>query len=210
VLDVACGVGFGLDLLRAAGARPLGADYDHATLVEIRDRLGSIPVLRADAARLPFPTASLDAVVSFETLEHVQDGRAMVCELRRVLKPGGPLILSTPNREFGPQQRHTANPFHVREFSAEELRSLLAERFSEIQLFGQYPSPEYRYVPFLMLERDLRPRTLAWKAMLRLPFPVRQRIALAVSGRPFYPSEGDYSFEPERTQGSHALVAIAR
>ena len=210
VLDIACGSGFGLVMLIDAGATPIGVDYDAEPLVAIRASLPNVRLVRGDGTRLPLESASIDQVVSFETIEHVPDARAFVVELRRVLKPGGRLVLSTPNRAFGPLERHTGNPFHVREFTADELRGLLGECFDFVQLYGQRPRSEYRYVPFLMVEPHLEPTALAWKTLARLPYPIRNRVALTVSGRPFYPSEMDYCFDADATDGAHALVAVAR
>jgi SAM-dependent methyltransferase len=209
VLDIACGSGFGLSLLHQVGARPLGCDYDAHTLASVRRRQPGTPLVVADATRLPMRTASMDQVVSFETIEHVPDAQALVAEVRRVLRPGGRLILSTPNREFGPLERHTSNPFHVREFTAVELREMLASCFSRVQLFGQRPVADYRYVPFLMLESDRRPSALIWKLLVRLPFGLKNRLALALGGRPFYPGEADYAFDRDATDGAHALLAVA-
>jgi ubiquinone/menaquinone biosynthesis C-methylase UbiE len=210
VLDVACGSGFGLQMLTAVGARPVGVDYAADTLHQIRQRLPDATLLRADATRLPLQSASIDQVVSFETIEHVPDARALVHEVRRVLKSGGRLVLSTPNRAFGPPERHTGNPFHVREFTADELRELLDECFQSVRLFGQRPSTAYRYVPYLMVGSHRELSALVWKVALRLPFAVRNRLALTVSGRPFYPGEEDYCFVPDHTDGAHALVAVAQ
>jgi SAM-dependent methyltransferase len=210
VLDVACGAGFGLQMLRQAGACPIGVDYDASALSEVRDRQAGARLLRGDATRLPLQDASIDLVVSFETLEHVPDAAALVAEIRRVLKPGGRLVLSTPNRRFGPPERHTGNPFHVREFTADELRDLLRESFEQVQLYGQRPTAAYRYVPFLMLEPHSEPSALAWKLLVRLPFGVKNRLALALSGRPVYPGEEDYRFVADACEGAHALVAVAR
>jgi ubiquinone/menaquinone biosynthesis C-methylase UbiE len=210
VLDVACGSGFGLRMLTAARARAIGVDYDDDTLEQIRREQPSATIVRADATQLPLETASVDQVVSFETIEHVPDACAMVGELRRVLRPGGHLVLSTPNRAFGPLERHTANRFHVREFTADELRALFADCFTRVQLFGQRPMAAYRYVPFLMVDAHTEPSALAWKLMVRLPDGLRNRLALALSGRPFYPGETDYCFDAEATDGAHALVAVAR
>jgi len=202
VLDVACGAGFGLDILQR---RVIGLDYDPVTLKHIRGH----QLVRGDATCLPFQTGSFDNVVSFETLEHVRDAAALIAEVRRVLKPAGRLILSTPNKSFGPLERHTQNPFHIREFTAEELRELLRAQFAQVTLYGQRPSSHYRYVPYLMVEPTRTPDALLWKAQTRLPYGVKNRFALLTTGRPFYPSERDYCFEPERTDGAHALLAIA-
>ena len=114
-----------------------------------------------------------------------------------------------PNRAFGPPERHTGNPFHVREFTADELRDLLRASFDQVQLYGQRPSEAYRYVPFLMLEPHNEPSALAWKLLVRLPFGLKNRLALALSGRSVYPSEEDYRFVADACDGAHALVAVA-
>jgi SAM-dependent methyltransferase len=137
----------------------------------------------------------------------VPDARAMVHELRRVLRPGGRLVLSTPNRTFGPPSN---NPFHIQEFTAPELAALLGESFSHVTIHGQRLASGYRFVPFLMVNRDLHPRALAWKLLNRLPFALKDRVARLVSGRPFYPGEADYCFEPDHTDGAHALLAVAQ
>lgn len=210
VLDVASGAGFGLELLLEAGACPVGVDYDAAAVADTHRARPTMKLVRADATRLPFPPEAFNVVVSFETIEHVRDARALVGEIRRVLRPGGKLVLSTPNRAFGPPERHARNPFHIREFTAAELRDLLAEAFTDVQLFGQRPLAAYRYVPYLMLQPDRSSRAVMWKLMVRLPFRVKNGLALALSGRPFYPGESDYCFEPGQYDSSHALLAVVR
>lgn len=210
VLDVASGAGFGMQMLRAAGACPVGVDYDQDALYEVRRIEPQATLVHADATRMPFRDATIDVVVSFETLEHVPDAGAMVREIRRVLKADGCLVLSTPNRGFGPRELHSTNPFHVREFSADELRDVLCASFSTVDVYGQRPTPHYRYVPYLMIDPHYEPSALLWKLQLRLPLRVRERIALLVSGRPFYPDERQYTFDRDDTERAHALVAVAR
>jgi len=209
VLDVACGAGFGMQVLRHVGACAVGMDLDTSALIEARGIDASVPVVRADATRLPLPDRCIDLVTSFETLEHVSEAAMLVRELRRVLRPGGRLVLSTPNRAFGPPELHSGNPFHIREFTAVELRELLVECFDEVQLFGQWPSPHYRYVPFLLVRPAFEPEALIWKALNRLPFGIKQGVAKALGGRSFYPGEDDYVFVLDKTEGSHALIAVA-
>ncbi len=209
VLDLACGAGFGLSILRAAGAHAVGMDLEWAALVEAKRFGEGAPLSQADAACLPLPDASLDLVVSFETVEHVPDAAAAIAEFARVLRPGGRLVLSTPNRAFGPPGLHTRNPFHVRELTGGELRELLGERFEAVELHGQHVDPSYRFVPFLMVERDLSPSAVAWKVVNRLPGRVKDRLARLLSGRPFYPTEMDYRFPRDRWHDAHTLVAVA-
>jgi SAM-dependent methyltransferase len=211
VLDVACGAGFGLHMLRQAGARTLGLDLNPHALAEARRLDPAAPVARADAACLPLADRSFDLAVSFETLEHVPDASALVRELRRVLRPTGRLVLSTPNRLFGPPELHR-NPFHVREFSGDELGTLLHTCFERVELFGQRPVAAYRQVPFLLLpgQRRLDPATLSWKLLNRLPFELKDALARALTGRPFYPGEHHYRFVPGRWQSAHTLLAVAR
>jgi SAM-dependent methyltransferase len=210
ILDVASGAGFGLQMLREASGYPIGLDYDADALREVRRLEPDAALVHGDATRLPLGTASIDLVVSFETLEHVPDAGAMIKEIRRVLKPGGRLVLSTPNRAFGPPERHTGNPFHIKEFTAAELHALLSEAFKDVQLYGQVPDENYRYVPFLMIESQREPAAIVWKLLVRLPYALKNRLAMALAGRPFYPGEEDYCFDPDGAEAAHALVAVAR
>jgi len=200
VLDIACGAGFGLCMLREAGARATGMDYDVSTL------RGIDQVACADAARLPLPDRTVDLAVSFETIEHVPDAAAMLRELRRVLREGGCLVLSTPNRAF----RASANPFHVQEFTADELRALLCSHFESVAIYGQWPTQHYRYVPFLMRQPHWDPAEVVWKLLNRLPYPLKDGVARALTGRSWYPGEADYRFERDALEGAHALLAVAR
>jgi SAM-dependent methyltransferase len=209
VLDVASGAGFGLQMLRQAGARATGVDYDAAALDDVRALEPNARLVRADALRLPIADRSVDLVVSFETIEHVADAGQFVRELERVLKPRGRLVLSTPNRAFGPPELHTGNRFHIKEFIADELRALLSTCFADVKLYGQRPSPAYRYVPYLLVTRRFEPGAIAWKLLTRLPFSVKNSLALTLTGRPFYPSEDDYFFVRDDAD-AHALVAVAQ
>lgn len=130
VLDVACGAGYGTALLGATGA-----DLSLAALRTARKRYPA-PYAAADAARLPFRRDAFDAVVSFETIEHLPDAPRFVAECARVLKPHGLLIVSTPNRElWSPRSPRPCQRHHVREFNRREFLDVL-KPFS-VQLFGQ-------------------------------------------------------------------------
>jgi len=89
---------------------------------------------------LPFPDASFDAVVSFETLEHIAAQEPFLAEVRRVLRPDGLLILSCPNKAEYSDRRGVTNEFHVRELYRDELAALVARRFTHAVWYGQRPS----------------------------------------------------------------------
>ncbi len=111
VLDIACGVGYGAGLLQSAGCRVIGVDYDPATIAEARRAFPDVQFETGDALALPFEDSAFDAIVSFETVEHVDDGQAFLDEMKRLLVPGGSLIISTPNI------RYTSHPaYHLKEY----------------------------------------------------------------------------------------------
>ena len=136
VLDVASGVAYGTPLLRAGGAhRVYSADIAWEALSYGQMHFGAVGAA-AGGDRLPFPAGTFDAVVSLETIEHVPDPGAFLLELRRVVRNGGPFLLSTPNKGTSSGN----NPHHLVEFSAEELEGLLiGAGFGVARRYGQQP-----------------------------------------------------------------------
>lgn len=218
VLDAACGVGFGARMLAEAGARQVvGVDLSNEALAEARaTSVGRPPLLtQADLEHLPFPSASFDLVVSMETIEHVAQPEQVVSEFARCLVAGGTLVLSTPNRLYrpGPDGR-PRNPYHLREYAPEELERLL-EPWFEVALYGQVVDQAYPAVPFLLRpeQEGLRSwqavRLIPWKLANRLPYRLKNGLSVALSRRPFYPSEAHYSFRPDAAAVAHDLLAVA-
>ncbi|MFN7012758.1 MAG: class I SAM-dependent methyltransferase, partial [Bacteroidia bacterium] len=73
-----------------------------------------------------------DKAISFQVIEHIEDDLLFLAEIQRVLKPGGQLILTTPNIKMS----LTRNPWHVREYTLEELKTLLEKYFSKVEMKG--------------------------------------------------------------------------
>jgi SAM-dependent methyltransferase len=131
VLEAGAGEGYGVGLLRAAGCtRVIALDYDAPAVRHGAARYPAASWSRGNLAALPFATGSVAAVSSFQTLEHLWTPWEFLAECARVLVPGAPLILTTPNRPvFSPglgRGQKPPNPYHVREFDAEELRDTVA------------------------------------------------------------------------------------
>jgi SAM-dependent methyltransferase len=130
-LDAGCGEGYGLALLRAAGAdRVLGVDLDAVTVAHAQARYAGpgtgIEVAVAELREIPLPDHAAQVTVSFQVIEHLHDIPGYLTELQRVAAPGGELLLATPNRlTFTPGSDTPVNPFHTVEFTAAELTRLL-------------------------------------------------------------------------------------
>ena len=141
-LDVACGEGYGSALLAGAAASVVGVDVADDVVAHASARYRDRPNLRFEAgsaARLPLADASVDAVVSFETIEHLprDDQPGMLAEIARVLVDGGVLILSAPNPVEYSEKRDYRNPFHIHEPAREELDALLARHFTARRWYRQ-------------------------------------------------------------------------
>jgi protein-L-isoaspartate O-methyltransferase/GR25 family glycosyltransferase involved in LPS biosynthesis len=139
VLDIACGEGFGSAMMAEHAERVWGVDIDrhavaHASANYARDNLR---YLVGSCAGIPLPDASVDVVVSFETIEHHDEHDAMMDEIRRVLRPGGVLVISSPDKRTYSDERAFRNEFHVKELYAEEFAALLKSRFPHVTMFGQ-------------------------------------------------------------------------
>jgi SAM-dependent methyltransferase len=131
VLDAGCGEGYGLAMLADAGAgRVIGADLDAATVAHATrtyaDVDARIEVVAAELMSLPLADDEVDLTVSFQVIEHLHDIPGYLRSLVRVTRPGGGVLIATPNRlTFTPGSDTPVNPFHTREFTAAELEQEL-------------------------------------------------------------------------------------
>jgi SAM-dependent methyltransferase len=135
VLDVACGDGYGTRMLARKVAECYGADIDVET-ISVAKRMTipseSIHFYAEDVTQMSFSNDFFDAVTSMETVEHV-DGHSYMREVFRVLKPGGVLILSTPQNSMG---AIPVNAQHIREYSLNELIDLCSQYFNIQTIIG--------------------------------------------------------------------------
>lgn len=140
VLDIACGTGYGTSYLSGKGAKIIvGGDIskDYLKYAKHHYNKKGLYYIRLDAVDLPFIDECFDVIISFETIEHLSEYMRFLEECKRVLKAGGIIICSTPNKRiFSPHQKVSA-PVHVQEFYLEEFHDLLREYFTNISLYGQ-------------------------------------------------------------------------
>jgi len=141
VLDIACGIGYGCDIMK--NKQPAifiigGDNYFSGLKYGKKVYHEEIKFCQIDGLHLPFKDSSFDTVVSMETIEHLVDLRKFLNEVFRILKKDGYFICSTPNRLFTERIRaEKENPFHLKEYVHDELRDILSNYFKEIQSYGQ-------------------------------------------------------------------------
>jgi SAM-dependent methyltransferase len=141
VLDVGCGFGHGTWLLLKAGAdRVVALDVNTSRAAQVSRLCADLKrgsVLAMDAERLAFKDRSFEVVTCFEVIEHVLKPGMLLCELRRVLKENGVLLLSTPNRgvRLLPLQRPW-NPEHLREYGLKAFQRSLRTYFRSFKVLG--------------------------------------------------------------------------
>jgi len=139
VLDIACGEGYGSNLLIETAQSVIGVDaaedaIAHARQTYVRSGL-QFEVGRCDA--IPLKSNSVDVVVSFETIEHHDRHDEMMAEISRVLRADGVLIVSSPDKYEYSDVPGTTNSFHVKELYLGQLLALLQGKFRNIAVYGQ-------------------------------------------------------------------------
>ncbi len=141
VLDAGCGVGYGAARLELAGGTVLALDSASEAVRCGQGAHSGVRFVQGDCTALPFADRSLDLVVCFEVIEHLEAWADLIAEAARVLAPSGVLLVSTPNRSYYGASRNEPNPFHVHEFDYDEFRSALAEVFPYTVVFCENHVP---------------------------------------------------------------------
>jgi 2-polyprenyl-3-methyl-5-hydroxy-6-metoxy-1,4-benzoquinol methylase len=145
VLDMACGEGYGSEVLSRSAASVVGVDanpeaHEHARLRYVRQNLRFARNLVETFAE------PCDVVVFLQTIEHVQDPGAILEHFKAMLAPGGVAYVSTPNvlTLAGPDREKSDNPWHVKEYRAHEFRALCEAHFESVELLGLFHARKLR------------------------------------------------------------------
>ncbi len=203
VLEAGSGEGYGANMIAGVATRVIGLDYDVSAVEHVRAAYPRVEMIQGNLAELPFDDESVDVVVNFQVIEHLWDQAQFLRECSRVLRPGGELLISTPNRiTFSPGRDTPLNPFHTRELNAAELSELLVGAGFRVEVMtGVHHGPA-------LAELDVK-----WGGSL-----IDAQIQRALAGEP-WPAElaadvaavriDDFELTAEDIDASLDLVAVA-
>jgi len=171
VMEIGSGTGYGTAELAEAGLEVYAVDRVMPDKGARHPRVGFV---RGDAAAIPVVPDAFDLVVSFQVIEHLEDPMPYVASIAHMTKPGGMAIITTPNIT----QSDRENPFHLHEYTAEELTALLGTHFEEVEMLGVSATPE------AMLYFDERLRRI--RRIVRLdPLGLRKTLPRGIIDRLF-------------------------
>lgn len=181
VLEPGCGEGRGISVLSGLADEYVAMDKIGTVISKLKEQHKHVDFRQSVFP--PFdnlPDDSFDVVISFQVIEHIQNDRQFLAEIHRVLKPGGKAIITTPNIKM----TLSRNPWHVREYTGEELKELASTIFSDVQMKGiagndkvmNYHNQNRESVNKIMRFDilDLQHRLPAW--MLRIPYDLLNRL----------------------------------
>ncbi|NMH29489.1 class I SAM-dependent methyltransferase [Flavobacterium silvaticum] len=139
VVDIASGEGYGSAILATKAATVIGVDIDAQAVAQAskKYRRNNLEYRTGSAAAMPIDDQSVDVLVSFETIEHHDQHEEMFREIRRVLKPGGLLIMSSPDKKYYTDIPKRNNPFHIKELYLEEFEALSRQYFPHADIYLQ-------------------------------------------------------------------------
>jgi ubiquinone/menaquinone biosynthesis C-methylase UbiE len=139
VADIACGEGYGSNLMAGVAREVTGIDVSVETIEGAKEKYKNenLRFIHADATNSTLPGESVDIVVSFETIEHLSEHEAMMLEIKRILKPGGILLMSSPDKKYYTDIPNHINMFHIKELYFDEFKALIQKHFINADFFFQ-------------------------------------------------------------------------
>ncbi len=179
LLELGCGEGRGVDLLLPRAKSYLGLDKIESIITTLKSKYPQAQFESGVFPPIKLPDNSFDSIVSFQVIEHVQKDELFLSEIQRILKPGGKALLSTPNIKM----TLSRNPWHIREYTGDQLASLAAKYFSKVEMKGiagsekvlTYHEQNRESVQKIMKYDVLNLQYRLPAAMLRLPYDFLNR-----------------------------------
>ncbi|MBM3801013.1 MAG: methyltransferase domain-containing protein [Acidimicrobiia bacterium] len=139
VLDVGCGTGYGAAWVARWANKVVALDLSMESVAFAKKNYPAqnLEFLVSDCRKIALAPQTVDTALCFEVIEHLAEQEALLEEIKRVLRPEGVLVISTPNRIYYTEERNERNPFHVRECDIDQFRTLLQGSFANVELAFQ-------------------------------------------------------------------------
>jgi len=132
VLEIGTGSGYGVEIISGIASEFVTVDkFD--TKIDF-SKYPNVKFVQQNVPPLDFEANSFDSAITFQVVEHIKDDHAFIREIHRVLKPGGKLVITTPNSKMS----ITRNPWHIREYTVQQFKNLLSKYFSKVESKGVY------------------------------------------------------------------------
>ena len=202
VLDAASGEGYGAAILAESAAHVTGIDRNETLIQDaaVKYPRENLTFTAGDVTALPFQDGVFDRVISFETIEHLEDQRKFLSELRRVLKAEGVLILSSPNKTPFRARNTQENPYHINELEQTTLLELLREYFPNLTVCAQdafYNSVISAQGDSSYFVRDRENRVIEQRSLSAFQYTI---VLASAAELPAFPSSSfvDAVFHPEQ------------
>ncbi|HET9057230.1 MAG TPA: class I SAM-dependent methyltransferase [Chitinophagaceae bacterium] len=136
VLEIGTGSGYGIKLISPKTTKFLTIDkFESLNITRLQETYKNVEFKKINVPPLSeIPGNAFDYIITFQVIEHIKEDKSFVAEAHRVLKSGGFLIISTPNKKMS----LTRNPWHVREYTTSELEKLLLSKFNSVEKYGVF------------------------------------------------------------------------
>lgn len=190
ILEIGCGEGYGTSVISKKVKMIVSLDVDITTVKKAKEKYGNnCNFVLYNGLHLPIKSNKFDGAISFQVIEHVRDDSRYISEIHRVLKNDSIFLCTTPNRAYRlkPGQKPW-NPFHIREYYAKELESILRNVFSEVKVVGIRGTDEVQAIEI----KRVKPRGILLK--------IYEKILSIVSNNFSCKSKSDYFGERYTTR----------
>ncbi len=180
LLEVGCGEGRGIGSVLSSVKSYWAIDKIESAIADLRQRFPTGNFITGNLPPLPYPDASFDSILSFQVIEHIEDDTLFLKEIHRVLRSGGVALITTPNRPLSLSR----NPWHIREYTADELTRLAKTIFAGVEMKGI--TGNEKVMAYHGKNRESVNRLMRWDildlqhrlpaAVLRIPYDLLNRL----------------------------------
>lgn len=177
VLEIGTGMGYGIEVIAPSAEKYTTIDKSQAYDATLPT---NVTFQQMEVPPIGFADESFDYIISFQVIEHIKRDKEFIKEVSRILRKGGKFIVSTPNAPMS----LTRNPWHIREYTESELKTLLSSDFSKVETYGvngnekvmQYYEQNRKSVERIMRFDILDLQHRLPRQILQIPYDVMNRL----------------------------------